>query len=298
MNPIFSLFFSSSTNFLQEVEKYILELIEEFELKYGPCDRRDFEGEFVVPPELRNRTNSLANLRSLKLHGGFLGLSKSRTFLTLPTRHKHNIHASVPDLSRSVPTTPGSNHKLSLASSCDSVLEEPENAELPPKTARRKAKKNKVIKYFFSDNGVELRRRSEDLLDERPKTANYSSMPRAGLSSKARPLTTTINSSAENRMIPVRAKLRAPQPPLTSMLDGLGKNRMNHPNVSSTSLYSIASNDNTPNESPVKTSTPQMRSSKSFADKLGSYSNYTIPRVSLKIDAPRPENGGSGDSTA
>lgn len=261
---------------MQRIENEIFEMVDDYEKKYGPCDRSEFEGEFVVPPELRNRTNSL-NLRALKLHGGFLGLSKSRTFLTLPVRYKQNIHASVPDLSRSVPTTPGSNHKISLATSCDSVLEEPE--EENEKTSK-KSGKNKVTKYFFSDSGgVQFRRKSEDLLDDRKnpsKTTNKvgGSAGRAFVSMQ--PNQFRQNSEPETRYIPVRVKLG--KPPLTSLFDSMKyrhSSKLGDGPTPARSLYSIASS---PNESPIK---GNVRNSASFTDDLDTYATYTIPRVSL-----------------
>lgn len=261
-------------------------MVDDYEKKYGPCDRSEFEGEFVVPPELRNRTNSL-NIRALKLHGGFLGLSKSRTFLTLPVRHKHNIHASVPDLSRSVPTTPGSNHKISLAASCDSVLEEPE-LENEHSSHTKKSSSNKVIKYFFSDNGVQFRRKSEDLLDDRKKygkpTAKINYPNQVGGSAgrafmSMQPNQFRQNSEPETRYIPVRAKLS--KPPLTSLFDSMKyrhSSKLSDGPTPARSLYSIASS---PNESPVKG--VNVRNSASFSGdlELDAFATYTIPRVSL-----------------
>ncbi|EAA09917.4 AGAP010551-PA, partial [Anopheles gambiae str. PEST] len=125
----------------QAIEKHLSRMVDEYEDRWGPVDRREFDGDFTVPPELRNRTNSL-NTLSLRL----LNITRSRTFLTLPTManggvaggggggyggggsssNRNSIHSSVPDLSRSMPNTPNSGHKLSLASSYDSVLEEKE----------------------------------------------------------------------------------------------------------------------------------------------------------------------------
>ncbi|XP_063708327.1 serine/threonine-protein kinase 10 isoform X2 [Culicoides brevitarsis] len=264
----------------QRIENEIFAMVDDFEAKYGPCDRSEFEGEFVVPPELRDlrsRTNNTLNMRALKLHGGFLGLSKSRTFLTLPVRQKHNIHASVPDLSRSVPTTPGSNHKISLAASCDSVLEESEeNAETekPSKTSG-----NKVTKYFFSENGVQFRRKSEDVLNEGKKTSTKigGSAGRAFMSMQPNQ-NLRQNSVPETRYIPVRAKLN--KPPLTSLFDKYRNSNAKSENIGITparSLYSIASS---PNESPVK---GNVRNSTSFTGDLEAYATFTIPRVSLNV---------------
>lgn len=269
-------------------------MIDDYERKYGPCDRTEFEGEFVVPPELRNKTNTL-NMRALKLHGGFLGLSKSRTFLTLPVRHKQNIHASVPDLSRSVPTTPGSNHKISLAASCDSVLEEP---ELEQVADRNTSSGNRVIKYVFTEDGVQLRRKSEDMLDARQRSQHIPKSSTkvhpnqmggsAGRAFNSMQLNhVRQNSDPSSRYIPVRAKLY--KPPLTSLFDSM-KNRSGSKStdsISGHSLYSIASSpDNSPNETPVKTG--GIKTSTSFASELGVnvYSTCSIPRVNLTNQKP------------
>ncbi|XP_039439320.1 serine/threonine-protein kinase 10 isoform X4 [Culex pipiens pallens] len=153
----------------QSVQKELDRAVDEYELRWGgPVDRREFEGDFVVPPEIRNRTNSL-NSRSLRLHGGLLSISRSRTFLSLPVANggrNGGIHSSVPDLSRSVPNTPGSAHKLSLASSYDSVLEENEN-EGGGVAEGQGGGQQSAIKYIFTDDGVHLRRKSEDILSGR-----------------------------------------------------------------------------------------------------------------------------------
>lgn len=155
----------------QSVQKELDRMVNEYELKWGgPVDRREFDGEFVVPPEIRNRTNSL-NSRSLRLHGGLLSISRSRTFLSLPVANgaggRNSIHSSVPDLSRSVPNTPGSAHKLSLASSYDSVLEENENEDQGGQGGGQQGQHQSAIKYIFTDDGVHLRRKSEDILSGR-----------------------------------------------------------------------------------------------------------------------------------
>lgn len=267
----------------------MLAMVDDYEEKYGPCNRSDFEGEFIVPQELRNRANSI-NIRSLKLHGGFLGLSKSRTFLTLPHRHSHNIHASVPDLSRSVPTTPGSNHKLSLASSYDSMLEEPDSNQ--NKKGKKSKGRNKVAKYFFSYENVGARPKSEDndgsdensFRKQKPDSTLHSNVVGTSANCGFNSLQMNHprkNSEPSNRFIPVRAQLKK-QPPLTSMISSLSRQPRLSEGKSVPSLYRIeSSNETTPNESPNKVKT--IRSSISFSTELDAneYLSYTIPRVSL-----------------
>lgn len=91
-------------------------------------------------------------------------MTRSRTFLTLTSHHRSSIHSSTPDLSRSVPSTPGSNHKFSLASSYDSVLEENENEGVVViKKGKAKDKKSmKSVQHIFEQKP---RRKSEDLLE-------------------------------------------------------------------------------------------------------------------------------------
>lgn len=74
-------------------------MVDAYEQIHGPVDDRSiFDGEITVPPHLRNM--SLTNLRPSRLHSGLLGsLSRSRTFLTMPTSSRHTFHGSVPNLS-------------------------------------------------------------------------------------------------------------------------------------------------------------------------------------------------------
>lgn len=183
----------------------------EYERKWGPVDRREFEGDFVVPPEIRNRTNSL-NSRSYRLHGGLLSISRSRTFLALPVANGRNsIHSSVPDLSRSVPNTPNSAHKLTLASSYDSVLEENENENMAP----HQGEPQSAIKYIFTDDGVHLRRKSEDILSGRRTKLPIKNTPNRPYQENGTRHTPSMpplqshsrqNSEPTNRVVPIRVK--------------------------------------------------------------------------------------------
>ncbi|XP_055595563.1 STE20-like serine/threonine-protein kinase isoform X3 [Uranotaenia lowii] len=195
----------------QAIKKELDQQLDQYEHKWGPVDRREFDGEFVVPPEIRNRTNSL-NTRSLRLHGGLLSISRSRTFLSLPVANGRNsIHSSVPDLSRSLPNTPNTAHKLAVASSYDSVLEENENENLAPYQAGP-IEGQSAIKYVFTDDGVHLRRKSEDLLSGKRtklpvKNKNYREN---GAGSRYVPSMPPLqnhsrqNSEPSNRIIPIR----------------------------------------------------------------------------------------------
>uniref|UniRef100_A0A182V124 Protein kinase domain-containing protein n=1 Tax=Anopheles merus TaxID=30066 RepID=A0A182V124_ANOME len=186
----------------QAVEKHLSRMVDEYEDRWGPVDRREFDGDFTVPPELRNRTNSL-NTLSLRL----LNITRSRTFLTLPTManggvaggggyggggggsssNRNSIHSSVPDLSRSMPNTPNSGHKLSLASSYDSVLEENEGENQPPTMVAGRGgggddargygnnPYQSAIKYIHTNdplvaNNVHVRRKSEDMLSGKSRS--------------------------------------------------------------------------------------------------------------------------------
>ncbi|XP_049289471.1 STE20-like serine/threonine-protein kinase isoform X1 [Anopheles funestus] len=182
----------------QAIEKHLSRMVDEYEDRWGPVDRREFDGDFTVPPELRNRTNSL-NTLSLRL----LNITRSRTFLTLPTManggvagggygggtsgggssNRNSIHSSVPDLSRSMPNTPNSGHKLSLASSYDSVLEENEGENQPPTTGAGRSggrgsnyhQHQSAIKYIHTNDpvvagNVHVRRKSEDMLSGKSRS--------------------------------------------------------------------------------------------------------------------------------
>lgn len=70
-------------------------MVDAHEAEFGKVDRSIFDGEFVVPPHLRNanfqRQSSIM----------FLGtMSRSRTFLTLTKDSGKGYHGSVPDLTR------------------------------------------------------------------------------------------------------------------------------------------------------------------------------------------------------
>lgn len=191
--------------------------VDKFEKKWGPVDRSEFDGDFIVTPEARNRA-SMPGSRSLRITNGLLTISRSRTILSLSSNRKSNIHSSTPDLSRSVPNTPHQGHKLSLTSSCDSVLEE--NEETTEVVIKGKSKRNhNSVQHIFSSEGVQLRRKSEDLLVEK-KNGSINSLQ----------LQHVRQSSDQSRMIPRvkkptnifeaisnrTSKAPAPQPPVRS----------------------------------------------------------------------------------
>lgn len=154
--------------------------IDLYEMRFGETERSDFDGEFFVPAEVRSRVNSAKG--SLRIHGGLLTISRSRTFLSLSNNSKSSIHSSTPDLSRSVPNTPGSNHKISLTSSYDSVLEEnEEDGVMVIKKGKAKEKKKNgkshysSVQQIFGGNKLKQaqRRKSEDLLESRNSTSTH-----------------------------------------------------------------------------------------------------------------------------
>ncbi|GAB0092124.1 serine/threonine-protein kinase 10 [Sergentomyia squamirostris] len=148
----------------QKITNSLSAMIDDYEKKHGVvCNRAEFEGEIVVPPHLRN--NTLINSRPMRLHGGILGsLTRSRTLLSLSQSGRDSIHGSVPDLSRSVPSTPHISQKITLANSVDSVLEESSTDTMNGSQTLPVKKKppSTSSKYLFTHDGVQLRRTSSD----------------------------------------------------------------------------------------------------------------------------------------
>lgn len=271
-------------------------MVDEYERKYGPVDRTEFEGEFVVPPELRSRANSL-NSRSLRKHYSLLGVSRSRTFLTLPVQHKNfnskNIHNSVPDLSRTMPNTPTSTQKLSLANSYDSVLEENENEKNPNTTTEKENESN--ITYLFTDDGNQIRRNSEDLLSENTDSSPLFLLKQSHFRQ---------NSEPTNRLIPVRAHLNKNPNKLNNGSNPTGlpppaplkpkTNKLSTTNSASTSslLHGIPSSPDhqgvqlrsnmSSQVSPSKWGNVRGSNSFSASMNISAISTYSIPRVSLQ----------------
>lgn len=267
--------------------------LDDYERKYGLVDRCEFDGDFVVPPELRNRTS---NKGSLRIHGGLLTISRSRTFLSLSNNSKSSIHNSTPDLSRSVPNTPGSNHKLSLTSSYDSVLEEnEEDGVVVIKKQSGKDKKKGKKSYYSSvqtifnggDNGY-ARRKSEDLLDAR----NSSNTSNGNLSMRAveqQQQHVRQSSDSAYKLIP-----RVKNP--INLNEGIANRSTVNANIpetsklsASTSLSSVSLNNHTiihqnhpPAISPTRWGHNRHGSSSFQSDlNISSISTYTIPRVTL-----------------
>lgn len=269
---------------VQRVMDEIEHQVDGFEYKYGPTDRSDFDGEFIVPAEVRNRVNSSKG--SLRIHGGLLTISRSRTFLTLSSGSKSSIHSSTPDLSRSVPNTPGSNHKLSLTSSYDSVLEENEDDGVivikkgKGKDKKKNSKSYASIQNIFSSNNVQMRRKSEDLLETRTLTSS-SNVSMIAVQKQQQHV--RQSSDQAYRLIP-RVK------PPSGYIDETIRHNTQSVNVQGTSRFSASTSKSTAalnNQTIVEQeSTPRwgnVRGSNSFAADLNisSLSTYTIPRVSL-----------------
>lgn len=242
-------------------------------------DRKEFDGEFIVPPEIRSRANSIVNSRSLRIHGGLLTISRSRTFLSLSTNNRTSIHNSTPDLSRSVPNTPNSNHKLTLTSSYDSVLEESEiegeNANgIPVGKFNNSNKKSHHYPVTAIFNDIQIRRKSEDLLNENRKQQSSSNPSKL------------LQKTIENRQMIPRVKNISPRPILLDHDEAFSEKQ----SIGSSSSSSISINS----QNSVKNSFHgedqhdssrwgNFRGSNSFQSDLNfnTLSTYTIPRVTL-----------------
>jgi hypothetical protein len=239
--------------------------LDDYECRYGLVDRTEFEGEFFVSQEIRNRVN--ASKGSLRIHGGLLTISRSRTFLSLSNGSRSSIHSSTPDLSRSVPNTPGSNHKLSLTSSYDSVLEENEEDGMIIITkgkGKGKKEKGKHVQHIFSTNsGSGVRRKSEDMLKDSSRgSPSVSSL----IAVQKQQQHVRQSSDQAFRLIP-RVKQHS--------FDVIETSKF----TASTSKSTAALNS----DSIVRTQWGNVRGSNSFAADLNisSLSTYSIPRVSL-----------------
>lgn len=247
--------------------------VDDYEDRYGECDRSEFDGEFVVPADVRSRMNNL-NKGSLRIHGGLLTLTRSRTFFTLTSTTKSSIHSSTPDLSRtSIPNTPGSSHKLSLTSSYDSVLEENEEdgVMVIKKGGKDKNKKSSHHVQHIFDNAP-IRRKSEDFLDAQTRNGG-NTMKAVEMQQKH----VRQSSDQAYRLIPrVKNPISdAPQPPprkhSVEFLENSSINRHN----ATTSLNNEMINN--------YSRWGNVRASNSFAADLNvsNISSYSIPRVSL-----------------
>lgn len=271
----------------QRVLDEIANQVDVYEHRFGPTDRSDFDGDFIVPAEVRNRVNSSKG--SLRIHGGLLTISRSRTFLSLSSGGKSSIHSSTPDLSRSMPNTPGSNHKLSLTSSYDSVLEENEDdGVVVMKKGKGKDKKKKKngkshhssVQHIFPNN-VQTRRKSEDLLESR---SSPSSTDVSMIAVQRQQQHVRQSSDQAYRLIPRVKK--------TGFIDGF----MSRYNAQSINMQDPSRFGATTSKSTVDLDSAtgierevspgrwgNVRGSNSFAADLNisSLSTYTIPRVSL-----------------
>lgn len=254
--------------------------VDYFERKYGPTNRNDFDGEFYVPAEVRARVQNAKG--SLRIHGGLLTMSRSRTLLTLTSNPRNSIHSSTPDLSRSVPSTPGSNHKLTLTSSYDSVLEENENeGVMVIKKGKSKAKDKKSNKSLQNVFGSGSRRKSEELLDTTRSSGKFEDFPTFAAVQRQQQHVRQSSDQAY-RLIP---RVR---PQLTE-----------HSQTSDQASNSVSPDDDF-DEPSLMSRWGNFRGSNTFASNLnvGSISTYSIPRVSLshhKLHSPMPESDSSHD---
>lgn len=265
--------------------------VDEYENKFGQCDRTEFDGEFFVPAEVRNRVNSM-NKGSLRIHGGLLTLTRSRTFFTLTSNSKSSIHSSTPDLSRSIshPNTPGSNHKLSLTSSYDSVLEENEDdgVMVIKKGGKDKKKKNSHHVQHIFDN-TPIRRKSEDILDG-GHSRNGNTMKAVEMQQKH----VRQSSDQAYRLIP-----RVKNP----IVDNSRKQSVE---VRETSTFTASTSGGSKNATLNKETTANfsrwgnVRGSNSFSADLNvsSISAYSIPRVSLSPHQRTQSNEPNTTTTA
>lgn len=263
----------------QRVLDEISRQVDDYERNYGLCDRNEFDGEFVVPAEVRNRVNSSKG--SLRIHGGLLTISRSRTFLSLSNNSKSSIHSSTPDLSHSVPNTPGSNHKLSLTSSYDSVLEEnEEDGVVIIKKGKEKKKKNGKkhhVQHIF-DNAL-ARRKSEDFLDSNVGDVGPSNLSMMSAERQQQQQYMRNNSEQAYRMIP-RVK---------NTNDDGGSTLTRHTvEIRETSNFTASTSKSSASLNAealmnYNSRWGNIRSSNSFAADLNASnsSTYTIPRVTL-----------------
>lgn len=252
--------------FVQRILDEIARQLDSYEDCYGPTDRTEFDGDFYVPPELRNRISSSKG--SLRIHSGLLTISRSRTFLSLSSNNRTSIHNSTPDLSRSMPNTPGSSHKLSLTSSYDSVLEENEEDGviiITKMTEKNRKNKSKHVKQIFESSNhknIQKRRNSEDFLESSRGSSHVSAIPVA----QKQEHHTYKSSDQGYRLIP---RVKAP--------------------IQTSDSSASTSNSNSNLD---QTKWGNVRGSNSFAAgmNISSLSTYTIPRISLGHSNKSKEN--------
>lgn len=179
----------------QELVVFLSEMIDDYEQKYDiVVDRAEFEGEIVVPQHLRKSgvsggggfLNGVG--RNNRMSSGILGsLTRSRTLLSMSgsTGNVTTVHGSVPDLSRSsVLAVAGNGKGIStplLEESSDYKLKESGAAgsesaldvdslmlmgtgggQKITKSRGKKLSAAKSTNYLFDEDGVQLRRDSEE----------------------------------------------------------------------------------------------------------------------------------------
>lgn len=248
-------------------------MVDKYELKHGKVeDRSIFDGEIVVPVHLKNNPLLNSSRYSTRLHGGLLGsLTRSRTFLNLSTSNlstsRDSIHGSVPDLSRSVPNTPNSNHKLS---SNDTIL----NNSVSNNTLV-------LVNPRLSQNSdIEMRRKSEDgFVDNR-----FGKSGRVVASVQYSSSTHSRNSSEPKNVI---KSTNAKKPPIAAV-NGRhpSMNRQLQSGHSTPSLVDSSLGDKNDQKIQINRSFSKwgdVRGSNSFANDLNvnSLSTFSLPRVSI-----------------
>lgn len=272
-------------------------MVDAYEKKHGIVeDRTQFDGEIVVPPHLRHMTHMLGS-RPMRLHGGLLGsLSRSRTFLTLPTNSRDNLHSSVPDLSRnSLPNTPNSNvHRMILANSVESVIEEASDQHNKNSSSRLKRIGPLNLLFSHSPDKVELRRKSEQDIKTIRSTKSAAPIVYTTTPSHYR-----NNSDSMKHIIPFRVQTtKKPNSIFDGMVNRSSQQKtqiMKQDALASSSLHNISTlgTSNTSKWGPI-------RNSNSFSSDFNVNSlatRYTIPRPLLGNEQGvvlKHTNGGSG----
>lgn len=282
-------------------------MVDKYELKYGKVDDRSiFDGEIVVPPHLKNNPLLNSSRHSARLHGGLLGsLTRSRTFLNLSTTNlsssRDSIHGSVPDLSRSVPTTPNINHKLSSTENklndeqMNNGKESSSNGQLV------------IVGKRINDSNVEYRRKSEEgIIDNRVGKSGRVIATMQYVSSSSQH---TRNSSDPNNIV-VRSNSKKPPIAISS------RQSMNRSMQMGSSTPSLIESSNLALGQKIKINRSfskwgNIRGSNSFANDLNvnTLSTFTLPRVAIdhsnhrhsKVslkDVPKDTHLGNNDSAA
>lgn len=253
-------------------------MVDVYEIKNGPVDDRSiFDGEIIVPPHLKNTT---IYTRSTRIHGGLLGsLNRSRTFLNLPTNlnsRESLIHGSVPDLSRSVPNTPNTNHKSHPDFTIENIGEEKVVSNL------KLSFNGRVKQMAGGSSSRNSRRGSDDLPPTGHRSSRNNIIGISGKMSSTNHHHNRNNSEPNNKYIPNRTQIKKP----TTIFEGISNRNYDKTKRLSTSLHNIHKLNQT-EKIPEKIQSPSkwgdVRGSNAYSEgfSVGSISTYTIPRASL-----------------